>query len=78
MIIGGSNINTFYNTGPTAEDSIEFFPSRPGEAGTVRPSQFLLDAEPVNMFPRYSCSYKNLHSIQCYPDLSSFLPGASS
>ncbi|KAJ7827593.1 glyoxal oxidase N-terminus-domain-containing protein [Mycena leptocephala] len=29
MIIGGSNINTFYNTGPTAEDSIEFFPSRP-------------------------------------------------
>ncbi|KAJ7277174.1 glyoxal oxidase N-terminus-domain-containing protein [Mycena rebaudengoi] len=52
MIIGGSNINTFYNTGPTAEDSIEFFPSRPGEEGTVRPSQFLLDAEPVNMFPR--------------------------
>ncbi|KAJ6521487.1 glyoxal oxidase N-terminus-domain-containing protein [Mycena vulgaris] len=52
MIIGGSNIATFYNTGPTAEDSIEFFPSRPGEEGTVRPSQFLLDAEPVNMFPR--------------------------
>ncbi|KAJ7811613.1 glyoxal oxidase precursor [Mycena olivaceomarginata] len=52
MIIGGSNINTFYNTGPTTENSIEFFPSRPGEAGTVRPSQFLHDAEPVNMFPR--------------------------
>ncbi|KAF7337886.1 hypothetical protein MVEN_02011700 [Mycena venus] len=52
MILGGSNTNTFYNTGPTAEDSIEFFPSRPGEEGTVRPSQFLLDAEPVNMFPR--------------------------
>ncbi|KAJ7679657.1 glyoxal oxidase precursor [Mycena rosella] len=52
MIIGGSNTNTFYNTGPIAEDSIEFFPSRPGEEGSVRPSQFLLDAEPVNMFPR--------------------------
>ncbi|KAJ7218926.1 glyoxal oxidase N-terminus-domain-containing protein [Mycena rebaudengoi] len=52
MIIGGSNINIFYNAGPTAEDSIEFFPSRPGEEGTVRPSQFLLDAEPVNMFPK--------------------------
>ncbi|KAJ7472062.1 glyoxal oxidase precursor [Mycena latifolia] len=52
MIIGGSNINTFYNTGPIAMDSIEFFPSKPGEEGTVRPSQFLLDAEPVNMFPR--------------------------
>ncbi|KAJ7100820.1 glyoxal oxidase precursor [Mycena belliarum] len=52
MIIGGSNTNTFYNTGPTAEDSIEFFPSRPGEEGTVRPSQFLLDAQPVNLFPR--------------------------
>ncbi|KAJ7778219.1 glyoxal oxidase N-terminus-domain-containing protein [Mycena metata] len=52
MIIGGSNFNTFYNTGPLAENSIEFFPSRPGEEGTVRPSQFLLDAEPVNMFPR--------------------------
>ncbi|KAJ7819906.1 glyoxal oxidase N-terminus-domain-containing protein [Mycena olivaceomarginata] len=35
----GHNINTFYNTGPTTENSIEFFPSRPGEAGTVRPSQ---------------------------------------
>ncbi|KAJ7185690.1 glyoxal oxidase precursor [Mycena filopes] len=52
MIIGGSNFNTFYNTGPLAENSFEFFPSRPGEQGTVRPSQFLLDAEPVNMFPR--------------------------
>ncbi|KAJ6451693.1 glyoxal oxidase N-terminus-domain-containing protein [Mycena vitilis] len=52
MIIGGSNINTFYNTGSTTENSIEFFPSRPGEAGTVRPSQFLVDAEPVNLFPR--------------------------
>ncbi|KAJ7767040.1 glyoxal oxidase N-terminus-domain-containing protein [Mycena maculata] len=52
MVIGGANINTFYNTGPTVEDSIEFFPSRPGEEGMVRSSQFLLDAEPVNMFPR--------------------------
>ncbi|KAJ7272801.1 glyoxal oxidase precursor [Mycena rebaudengoi] len=52
MIIGGSNTATFYNAGPIAMNSIEFFPSRPGEAGTVRPSQFLLDAEPVNMFPR--------------------------
>ncbi|KAF8205560.1 glyoxal oxidase precursor [Mycena galopus ATCC 62051] len=52
MIIGGSNINTFYNTNVTAEDSIEFFPSRPGEQGTVIPSQFLLDAQPVNLFPR--------------------------
>ncbi|KAJ7355869.1 glyoxal oxidase precursor, partial [Mycena albidolilacea] len=52
MIIGGSNTGTFYNTGPTTENSIEFFPSRPGEAGTVRPSQFLHDAEPVNLFPR--------------------------
>ncbi|KAJ7636288.1 glyoxal oxidase precursor [Roridomyces roridus] len=52
MIIGGSNTNTFYNTGPTTENSIEFFPSRPGEAGTVRPSQFLVDAEPVSLFPR--------------------------
>lgn len=60
MIIGGSNINTFYNTGPTAEDSIEFFPSRPGEEGTVRPSQFLLDAEPVNMFPRYGTAHIEL------------------
>jgi hypothetical protein len=60
MIIGGSNINTFYNTGPTAEDSIEFFPSRPGEEGTVRPSQFLLDAEPVNMFPRYGAAHIKL------------------
>ncbi|KAJ7673763.1 glyoxal oxidase N-terminus-domain-containing protein [Mycena polygramma] len=52
MIIGGSNVTTFYNTGPIAVDSIEFFPSKPGEEGTVRPSKFLLDAEPVNMFPR--------------------------
>ncbi|KAJ7136302.1 glyoxal oxidase precursor [Mycena crocata] len=52
MIIGGSNVNTFYNTGPITRDSIEFFPSRLGEQGIVRPSQFLLDAEPVNMFPR--------------------------
>ncbi|KAJ6451698.1 glyoxal oxidase N-terminus-domain-containing protein [Mycena vitilis] len=52
MIIGGSNNDTFFNTGPMAENSIEFFPSRPGEEGTVRPSQFLLDAEPVNLFPR--------------------------
>lgn len=58
MIIGGANTNVFYNANLTAEDSIEFFPSRRGEAGTVRPSQFLLDAEPVNMFPRcenHSC-----------------------
>lgn len=51
MIIGGSHSNTFYNI--DAENSIEFFPSRPGEEGTVRASQFLLDAEPVNMFPRF-------------------------
>ncbi|KAF7315079.1 hypothetical protein MIND_00022100 [Mycena indigotica] len=49
MIIGGSNTNTFYNNAPTAVDSIEFFPSK---EDTVRPSQFLLDAQPVNMFPR--------------------------
>ncbi|KAJ7137567.1 glyoxal oxidase precursor [Mycena crocata] len=52
MVIGGSNTNLFYNAGPTAENSIEFFPSRPGETGIVRPSEFLHDAEPVNMFPR--------------------------
>ncbi|KAF8205654.1 glyoxal oxidase precursor [Mycena galopus ATCC 62051] len=51
MVIGGSNTGLFYNTNPTAENSFEFFPSRPGE-GTVIPSQFLQDAEPVNMFPR--------------------------
>lgn len=50
MIIGGSHSNTFYNL--DAANSIEFFPSRPGEEGTVRASKFLLDAEPVNMFPR--------------------------
>ena len=50
MIIGGAHSNTFYNL--DAENSIEFFPSRPGEEGMVRPSQFLLDAEPVNLFPR--------------------------
>ncbi|KAF5384378.1 hypothetical protein D9615_003138 [Tricholomella constricta] len=50
MVIGGSHSNTFYNT--DAANSIEFFPGRAGEAGTVRPSKFLLDAEPVNMFPR--------------------------
>ncbi|KAF7363979.1 hypothetical protein MSAN_01056500 [Mycena sanguinolenta] len=52
MVIGGSNINVFYNTGPTTENSFEFWPSRPGEAGTVIPSQFLVDAVPVNLFPR--------------------------
>ncbi|KAJ6520169.1 glyoxal oxidase N-terminus-domain-containing protein [Mycena sanguinolenta] len=52
MVIGGSNAAVFYNVGPTTENSIEFWPSRPGEAGTVIPSQFLLDAVPVNMFPR--------------------------
>ncbi|KAJ7222621.1 glyoxal oxidase N-terminus-domain-containing protein [Mycena pura] len=51
MVIGGANVNTFYNNA-TAVNSFEFFPSRPGEEGTVRNSQFLLDAEPVNMFPR--------------------------
>ncbi|KAF7315075.1 hypothetical protein MIND_00021700 [Mycena indigotica] len=49
MIIGGSNANTFYNNATTAVNSIEFFPSK---EDTVRPSQFLLDAQPVNMFPR--------------------------
>ncbi|KAF7296106.1 hypothetical protein MKEN_01425800 [Mycena kentingensis (nom. inval.)] len=49
MIIGGSNTNTFYNSGPLAVNSIEFFPSK---ESTPRDSQFLLDAEPVNMFPR--------------------------
>ncbi|KAK7038205.1 glyoxal oxidase N-terminus-domain-containing protein [Favolaschia claudopus] len=52
MIIGGSNTNTFYNNDTTAESSIEFFPSRPGEAGTVRLSPFLVAAQPVNLFPR--------------------------
>ncbi|KAK7038215.1 glyoxal oxidase N-terminus-domain-containing protein [Favolaschia claudopus] len=52
MVLGGSNTPTFYNTGPSAENSFEFFPSKPGELGAVRPSQFLLDATPVNMFPR--------------------------
>ncbi|KAJ6488351.1 glyoxal oxidase precursor [Mycena vulgaris] len=52
MVIGGANTTTFYNMGPTAENSIEFFPRRPGGAGTTRNSQFLKDAEPVNMLPR--------------------------
>ncbi|KAJ7636284.1 glyoxal oxidase precursor [Roridomyces roridus] len=52
LILGGSNNNAFYNSGSLAEDSFEFFPTRPGEEGTVRPSKFLLDAEPVNLFPR--------------------------
>jgi hypothetical protein len=78
MIIGGSNINIFYNAGPTAEDSIEFFPSRPGEEGTVRPSQFLLDAEPVNMFPKYELLILNFAVRSSYADRSSFPPGTSS
>ncbi|KAJ6501963.1 glyoxal oxidase precursor [Mycena sanguinolenta] len=52
MVIGGSNTNVFYNTGPTTENSFEFWPSRPGQAGTVISSQFLVDAVPVNLFPR--------------------------
>ncbi|KAF8205582.1 glyoxal oxidase precursor [Mycena galopus ATCC 62051] len=52
MVIGGANTNLFYNTNLTSENSFEFFPSRPGEEGTVIPSQFLEDAEPVNMFAR--------------------------
>ncbi|KAJ7072700.1 glyoxal oxidase precursor [Mycena amicta] len=49
MIIGGSSTNTFYNSDLLAVNSIEFFPSK---EDTVRPSKFLFDAEPVNMFPR--------------------------
>ncbi|KAF7337539.1 hypothetical protein MSAN_02227200 [Mycena sanguinolenta] len=49
IVIGGSNTNVFYNVGPTTENSIEFWPSRAGEPGAVIPSQFLLDAVPVNM-----------------------------
>ncbi|KAJ7264929.1 glyoxal oxidase precursor [Mycena haematopus] len=47
-------VTRWYPTGLRIPDgnSIEFFPSRPGEQGTVIPSQFLLDAQPVNLFPR--------------------------
>ncbi|KAJ7918213.1 glyoxal oxidase precursor [Mycena leptocephala] len=43
MIIGGSNI---------IPSITRVRPRRTASTGTVRPSQFLLDAEPVNMFPR--------------------------
>jgi hypothetical protein len=58
MILGGAHENTFYNL--DAENSFEFFPPRKGEEGTVRESQFLLDAEPVNLFPRYRSLHLHL------------------
>ncbi|KAF7298060.1 hypothetical protein HMN09_01027300 [Mycena chlorophos] len=49
MVIGGSTTDTFYNPASIAQSNFEFFPSKDANP---RPSQFLVDAEPVNMFPR--------------------------
>ncbi|KAJ7624447.1 glyoxal oxidase precursor, partial [Roridomyces roridus] len=53
MIMGGSDILTTFNGADIAQNNIEFFPPRAGEAGTVRPSKFLNDTLPANLFPRY-------------------------
>ncbi|KAJ7627325.1 glyoxal oxidase N-terminus-domain-containing protein [Roridomyces roridus] len=52
MIIGGSDILTTFNALNISQNNYEFFPPRAGEEGTVRPSKFLNDTLPANLFPR--------------------------
>ncbi|KAJ7636209.1 glyoxal oxidase N-terminus-domain-containing protein [Roridomyces roridus] len=52
MIMGGSDILTTFNSADIAQNNIEFFPPRKGEKGKVRPSKFLNDTLPANLFPR--------------------------
>ncbi|KAJ7622046.1 glyoxal oxidase N-terminus-domain-containing protein [Roridomyces roridus] len=52
FIIGGSDILTTFNALDIAQNNYEFYPPRKGEEGKVRPSQFLKDALPANLFPR--------------------------
>ncbi|KAJ7636335.1 glyoxal oxidase N-terminus-domain-containing protein [Roridomyces roridus] len=52
FIMGGSDILTTFNGADIAQNNYEFFPPRKGEVGKVRPSKFLNDTLPANLFPR--------------------------
>ncbi|KAJ7609532.1 glyoxal oxidase N-terminus-domain-containing protein [Roridomyces roridus] len=51
MVIGGSHGLTMFNVPEGAENTIEFVPTRKGETA-LRPSKFLEDTIPANLFPR--------------------------